>query len=118
MNIKYQDDIQDRFVVSLTGEMDAQGCSEIRPALERLLTDAAGRDVSLDIHGVSFLDSSGIGAIVFLFKRLKANGSTLSLCEVQGQPRELIELLRIDTAIPVGFAVPQNATGGLERCAS
>jgi len=36
-----------------------------------------------------------------MYKRVKAGNRTLKLVEVDGQPRELIELLRIDSAIPV-----------------
>lgn len=110
MFIDYADSNEDQLEVTLSGEMDAQGCSEIRPQLDRLLDDAQHKDVALDIGAVSFIDSSGIGAIVFLFKRLKARGGALSLYNVQGQPRELIELLRIDTAIPVHFESALNAT--------
>ncbi len=87
-------------VVKLCGEMDALGCTKIRTELERI-TDTENINVSLDLSQVSFLDSSGIGAIVFLYKRLKAQGRTLIIVGVQGQPQELMKLLRIDSAIPV-----------------
>lgn len=86
------------------GDMDAQGCSEAQPLLDELVADEKMTDISMDLGEVDFLDSSGIGAIVFLFKRLKAKGHTLSLTNVHGQPMEIITLLRINSAITVEAA--------------
>ena len=78
-------------------------CSEIQPFLKDVIDAENKKNVLLDLSKVSFIDSSGIGAIVFLFKRLKLRDETLIIRGVHGQPRELIELLRIDSAIPVSF---------------
>lgn len=108
MKILYSVTSDESLLVELVGEMDAAGCADIRPTLEQLLEDAAEKNILLDLGQVSFIDSSGIGAIVFLFKRLKSKGQSLELTNVSGQPRELIELLRIDTAIPVGFKMMEK----------
>ena len=88
-------------VIKLSGELDALGSNQVRPDLETITEDKTIQEVTLDLGEVTFLDSSGIGAIVFMYKRVKAGNRTLKLVEVDGQPRELIELLRIDSAIPV-----------------
>ena len=92
-------------LIKLHGEMDALGCTLIRPDIEKLTNTDDNKNVILDLSLVSFLDSSGVGMIVFLFKRLKAQGRTLEICGVQGQPQELMELLRIDKVIPVSLAL-------------
>jgi anti-anti-sigma factor len=88
--------------VILEGDFDAVALSdgELRPWLESLAEEASG-DIYLDLSGVSFLDSSGIGAMVFLFKRLKARNLALEIVQPLGQPRQLLEMLRIHEAIPV-----------------
>ena len=88
--------------VILEGDFDAVALSEgqLRPWLERLCEETEG-DIFLDLSGVNFLDSSGIGAMVFLFKRLKARNLGLEIVQPLGQPRQLLEMLRIHEAIPV-----------------
>jgi anti-anti-sigma factor len=103
MNLECIDTPSGDLIVKLRGEMDALGCTRIRPELEQI-THTENINVVLDLSQVSFLDSSGIGAIVFLFKRLKAQDRTLVIVGVQGQPQELMKLLRIDSAIPVSAA--------------
>ena len=101
MDIRIHNSSVKQVNVQLTGEMDALGCTKIRPQLETLATEHARQQVTLELSKVSFIDSSGIGAIVYLFKRLTAQGGSLRLVGAQGQPRELMELLRIDQAIEV-----------------
>ncbi len=103
--------------VELCGEMDAEGCAQISSSLEQVVDTAQGGKVALDLNQVSFLDSSGIGAIVFLYKRLKIKKQALEIVGVQGQPLELIKLLRIDSAIPVSTVQIINPLQEVEICA-
>ncbi|WP_370978447.1 STAS domain-containing protein [Agaribacterium sp. ZY112] len=90
--------------IKLSGEFDAGGCKEIRKELEQLVSDHVGKELELDLSQVSFIDSSGIGAIVFLYKRMLENNGGVKLKNVHGQPKELITLLRVDKAIHVEWA--------------
>jgi anti-anti-sigma factor len=74
-------------------DMDAERVSALRAEFETLAE--AGEDVALDLGRVRFIDSSGIGAIVFLFKRLSARERKLSIMNVQGQPLRLFVQLRL-----------------------
>jgi len=98
MNIEQFDAANNNLIIKLSGEMDAQGCSKIRPDLEQI-TLLQQPHIIIDINLVSFIDSSGIGAIVFLFKRLKEQNRSMQIIGVQGQPKELMQLLRMDSAI-------------------
>ncbi|OUS11949.1 hypothetical protein A9Q89_07245 [Gammaproteobacteria bacterium 53_120_T64] len=86
-------------VVTFFGELDALGCTHIRPELEAIVASKDSQRVTLNLREVSFIDSSGIGAIVYLYKRLKSQGRILDISGARGQALELIELLRIDTVI-------------------
>ncbi|WP_028863923.1 STAS domain-containing protein [Psychromonas aquimarina] len=116
MNIERFDTAKNNLMVKLSGEMDALGCSKIRPNLEEITTQNH-HHIILDISSISFIDSSGIGAIVFLFKRLKEQGRSMEITGVQGQPQELMTLLRIDCAIPLTPAITPDAQQETIRCA-
>lgn len=102
MNIEQLETANNHLLVKLSGEMDAQGCSEIRPELEAISSQNRPH-IIMDINAVSFIDSSGIGAIVFLFKRLKEQECSMEIVGVRGQPKELMKLLRMDSAIPMKY---------------
>jgi len=103
MNIEHFNTENNAINIKVTGEMDAHGCSQIANDLENLLNSDTVQHISLDIDNVTFLDSSGVGVIVFLFKRLKSSGGSLEISNVNGQPKELITLLRVSSVIPVKF---------------
>ena len=88
-------------IIELKGVFNAVGANSVRPAFENIAAEKAPKKVLLDLLDVSFIDSSGIGAIVFLFKRLKDNKRELELIGVHGQVAELIQLLRLHKAITV-----------------
>ncbi|HVJ52917.1 MAG TPA: STAS domain-containing protein [Aliidongia sp.] len=86
-------------ILTLEGEFDALAVAEARPMLEGIVTSSAA-NVVMDFSRVGFLDSSGVGCLVFLFKRLYAGKRTLTLEGLRDQPQRLIQSLRIDKAIP------------------
>ena len=85
---------------SLTGQMDAVAVERQRPGFADI-AENENRDVVLDFSKVDFVDSSGIGAVVYMYKRLSARGHTLTISGLNGQPLELFRFLRIDKTIPV-----------------
>lgn len=56
--------------------------------------------VSLDFEKTEFIDSSGIGAMIFLFKRIEQKGTEMKILDVNGQPKKLMMLLRVNITIP------------------
>ncbi len=55
----------------------------------------AGEDVLLDLSNVSFIDSTGIGALVALHKKLAARGHRLRISGLRGQPLQLFINLKL-----------------------
>jgi anti-anti-sigma factor len=87
-------------IVEISQDMDAATMAKLKPRLEELA--AMAQDIRLDLRGVRFIDSSGIGGIVFLFKRLRENARVLTLVNVSGQPLSLMRQLQL------GFLVAAN----------
>lgn len=87
----------------ISGYFDAQTVSALEEDFQALIDENKGRIV-LDLSTVDFMDSSGIGSIVFLYKRLKAQNRELVLDGVNGQPARLIQSLRVDKTITTEFA--------------
>ncbi|MFZ0570145.1 MAG: STAS domain-containing protein [Rhodomicrobium sp.] len=56
---------------------------------------SAQEDVVLNLSGVSFVDSCGIGALVSLHKRLLSRGHRLKVMGLRGQPLQLLINLQL-----------------------
>jgi len=96
-------------VIAINGDMDALTIKKLRSQFEDVVENKTC-NVIVDIQKVEFIDSSGIGALVFLFKRLTAAHRSLLIKGVHGQPGELFAFLRIDKTIPTQLGnTPKSA---------
>jgi len=85
-------------VVRPEGErLDIAVASDFRNALLELI-EAGRRNLVVDLKGVSFIDSSGLGALVSALKTLKANGGNgdVRLAQVQEPVVALLEIIRLN----------------------
>src|SRR5436190_1783629 len=82
-------------VLHIRGELDALSCSDIRPVLDSIVENGR-RIVSLNLSELRLIDSSGVGAIVSLYKRIRANGGEVRFIGVTAQPLVIFRLLRLD----------------------
>ncbi|WP_159656500.1 STAS domain-containing protein [Vibrio atypicus] len=85
----------------INGNLDADGSRSAQPHIDEIIADKSDREIEIDFSQVQFLDSSGVGAIVYLYKRLIERQRCMRIENVSGQPLEIMNLLRIDQAIPV-----------------
>ena len=84
-------------VLHVGGELDALSSPELRPMLELLAHDP-GRNITVDLSMLELIDSSGLGALISLYKHAYANGGTVNFVGVAAQPLVLFKLLRLDRA--------------------
>ena len=82
-------------VLRVQGELDALSAPELRPVLDGLVSD--GRDdITVDLSELRLIDSSGVGALVGLYKRVRASGGAVRFAGVTAQPLVIFKLLRLD----------------------
>lgn len=91
--IRTDNDTESRLV--LDGALDALTAPDIRPVFDKVVADGRRR-VLVDIEKVTMIDSSGVGAIVSLFKRVKADGGQVLVVGAKDQPLAVLKLLKLD----------------------
>jgi anti-sigma B factor antagonist len=88
-------DTQETQVLRIDGELDALSCSELRPTLDALARNQVPR-IMVDLSALKHLDSSGVGALVSLYKSARANGQSVRFVGVTNQPLRIFKLLHLD----------------------
>jgi anti-sigma B factor antagonist len=78
-------------LVELSGELDVSTAGALREALLLLELDG-GLGIEIDLRGLSFLGSTGIGVIVSACKRVRASGGTFSVSCDHNLARRVIEV--------------------------
>ncbi len=89
----------------LERSLDAHVAVKFKDSLAQLI-EAGKRRVVLDLSHVEFLDSTGLGAVVFTYKRLAGRG-TLVLAGVQPAVREVFRLTRMDRVFRIAASLDE-----------
>lgn len=84
--------------LNITGELDALSVPDLRPVLDDLISKGH-KKIVVDLSGLRLIDSSGVGAIVYLFRKLRAVGGTVSVRGAADQPLAILRLLKLDTIL-------------------
>lgn len=87
----------------LTGEVDAATATRVDEAVDESVLDAAS-ELSLDLGGISFLDSSGLRSLLQLREKSNAAGTTVSLAAASPVVVRLLELTGLTDQFPLTSA--------------
>ena len=73
--------------------------------------ERGARQIVVDFANTAYIDSSGLGALVSLGKRIRESGGELRLAALNDDLRTLFELTRLDTLFPL-YASREDALAG------
>ncbi|MCO8274234.1 STAS domain-containing protein [Actinoplanes sp. TRM 88003] len=79
-------------VAALSGELDLDRADAVRDQLAAIAADPAVRYLRIDVAGLDFIDSYGLGALVSARNSAAASGVTLTLAEPSPPVRKAIEV--------------------------
>lgn len=82
-------------VVELHGELDLRSSGELRAILQGLADDGC-RHLVADFSAVRFCDAAGLGALVAVSNRLRADGGDLRLTGVRAAQRRILHITHLD----------------------
>ena len=97
-------------VVSFEGDVDL----EYSPKARRVLLDTVeqGRDVLVDLSGVSYIDSSGVANLVEAFQLSRQNGTGFALVSVNPAALRVLQLARLDKVFTIHASLEDGLDGG------
>lgn len=86
--------------LTVKGDIDEKGAEALKAEISALnLVSLA--EVSIDLKGVPYIGSSGIGKILLLYKHLATHDGQLRLENLNPYVFELFKELKLDTLFPV-----------------
>jgi len=100
-------------VVEVTGEIDVATTPQLRATLHELADDDAVRTVVVDLDGVDFIDSSGLGVLIGCSRRLRSRGEgrELRLVCTRVNLVRVFEITGLDGVFPMHGSVPEALKG-------
>ena len=88
------------YAVAVSGELDLASASEVETRLGELIDDHA-RTIVIDLMGVHFVDSAGLGVLVSATQSLRSVGGELVLAADDRRILRLLEITGLDHVMRV-----------------
>jgi len=102
---------RDVLLVRVKGEMDMATAEQMRQSIDNRLQQDKTQYLLLDLSGVSFIDSSGIGVILGRYRYFNRIGGKMAIVKPQVTVRRVLETAGIPKLIPVA----ENEGEGLKQ---
>lgn len=98
-------------VVAPTGRLDVAGAPALKDAITEVVKNGPPR-VVIDLEGVSFVDSTGLGSVISALKQIRSSQGELRLAAPNQQVRVVLELTTLDRVFPY-YATVEEALDGI-----
>jgi anti-sigma B factor antagonist len=97
-------------VVAPTGRLDVAGAPALKDAISEVVKNGPPR-VVIDMEGISFVDSTGLGSVIAALKQIRSSQGDLRLAAPNQQVRVVLELTTLDRVFPYFSTVEEALTG-------
>jgi anti-sigma B factor antagonist len=98
------------YTVRVEGQLIVGNRQELKSAIQEAL-DHGERKFLIDFTRTGYIDSSGLGALVSISKKVREQGGELRLCGLNEDLRSLFELTKLDTLFTI-TELPEQALAG------
>jgi len=96
--------------IDLDGQLTVGNRQELKAVAQQALDDGA-RKLLLDCAQTGYIDSSGLGALVTIARRVREAGGAIRLAGLNEDLRSLFELTKLDTLFEI-FPDSERALAG------
>lgn len=93
-------EIKNMDVLTVRGRIDVRTSQELKKEVLSVL-DSGSRDVCLEFSNVEYMDTSGLGSVVGLFKEARKRDITLTIANPSNFIQGLFKLTQMDKIFPV-----------------
>ena len=95
--------------IRLSGELDHHSAKGLLRRLDQEIEKALPTQLTLDLSGVTFMDSSGIGMIMGRYKNIRFAGGTVLAVRVNERIRRILTLSGVYKYIDIYEDLPKHS---------
>ena len=81
--------------LSIRGSLDINSAPALAEEIDKVVATRPGK-VIVDLAGLDLIDSSGVAALVKLYKGVRGVGGAITIVGARDQPLAIFKLLRMD----------------------
>ena len=88
------------YIVDISGEMDLYNSYKLKELIAKML-ERQIKCIVLNLEEVEYIDSSGIGALIYICSTLKKKNLKLYITNIHGSVKKVIELTKLMGFFPI-----------------
>jgi anti-sigma B factor antagonist len=81
--------------LAVRGSLDINTAAQLAEEIDRVVGEKP-KVVTVDLSGLDLIDSSGVAALVKLYKGIRSAGGNVTISGARDQPLAIFKLLRMD----------------------
>ena len=89
-------EVDGKKILDVAGEIDVYTAPQFREAVNSVLA-VGQKHLLINMAGVTYMDSSGFGALLSATKRLRPHGGTVNLIKCSGAIDRILRITKLDT---------------------
>lgn len=97
-------------VIAPSGRLDVAGAPALKDAINEAVRNGTPK-VVIDMEGVSFVDSTGLGSVISALKQIRNTQGELRLAAPNQQVRVVLELTTLDRVFPYYASLEEALSG-------
>ncbi|WP_025161509.1 STAS domain-containing protein [Paraclostridium bifermentans] len=86
--------------VDINGELDVAGADKVKTHLNRLIEEQPV-DIKMDFTNLEYIDSTGLGALIGVLKRLKVNDKDIYVLNARKNVKKIFSITGLDKIFKV-----------------
>ena len=88
-------------VIKLTGQVRISTQNEFKDLLDKIVRENEGKTIIINMDGVAYMNSIGLGIIIDTYKKFKENQGRLVLCNLLPDILNLFEVTKLNRFIEI-----------------
>ncbi len=99
MNVKYRN-YNNVLYVMLDGELDEHSAKETSKKLDDVFSTTISKQIILDLSGMGFMDSTGIGVLIGRYKKMKDKGVSIFISNPSYHAEKIFKMTGLYEIMP------------------
>lgn len=91
---------KDVFIIDVSGEMDLYNSYKLKELVMKML-ERQVQCMIINMEEVDYIDSSGIGALIYICSTMKKANAKLFITNIHGSVKKVIELTKLMKFFPI-----------------
>ena len=94
------------YIIDVNGEMDLYNSYRLKELVMRMLEKKVERFI-INLENVDYIDSSGIGALIYICSTIKKMNLKLVITNIHGSVKKVIELTKLMGYFPITQSIEE-----------